>query len=92
MINEIGMVVCTSGPRQLVAGQMNHGDGYGVTVPVRCPGSGQKPVAIWHTHPSGSRRLSGPDIQAGAQHRVPYVCVSNGRRGSTKCYRIQKKR
>jgi proteasome lid subunit RPN8/RPN11 len=89
MKNEIGMIICKSQAGRLSSGPLQQGNRNSVKVPVSCP-SGSKPVALWHTHPSGSLELSEADIRTSLEHRIPYCCVSNGKNGSTRCYRVKR--
>ncbi len=89
MEREIGILICKSHSGKLSARPPAHGDRDSVKVPVNCP-LGADPLALWHTHPSGSLRLSSTDIQTGKDHRIPYICVSNGKQGSTRCYRVRR--
>lgn len=91
MDHEIGFMVCRTNRGGLTRGPTRHGDKSSVTVPVKCP-AGAKPEALWHTHPSGSLRLSPMDIATGRDHKIPHVCVSNGKKGSTRCYRTRRVR
>ena len=89
MDKEIGILICKSKVGRLSAGAPAQGDRDSVKVPVKCP-AGANPLALWHTHPSGSLRLSSTDIQTGKVHQIPYICVSNGKKGSTRCYKIRR--
>ena len=89
MKHEIGLIICKSQSGRLSSGPLQRGDRNSVKVPVRCP-AGSKPVALWHTHPSGSLELSEADIQTSRDHHIPFCCVSNGKKGSTRCYRIKR--
>lgn len=85
--NEIGHVVCRDRRGRLFPGPVREGNSHNVDVPVKCP-KGSQPVALWHTHPSGSLQLSDRDIKTGQQFRLPHVCTSNGKPGTTRCYEI----
>ncbi len=89
MDKEIGILICRTKTGQLVHGPTHHGTEKNVTVRIQCP-SGSTPAALWHTHPGGTMSLSRLDIETGKKHKLPYVCVSNGRRGSTKCFQIKR--
>ena len=90
-MNEIGFLLCKTRRGRVRAGPIMIGDRTSVTIPVRCP-AGSRPEALWHTHPSGTLRLSGQDIKTGEVNGIPHVCVSDGRQGSTVCFRMRRKR
>jgi len=90
-MNEMGFILCRNSRGRVKAGPMQTGDRTSVNVPVRCP-AGYRPEALWHTHPSGSLQLSHQDIATGRQHGIPNVCVSNGRKGTTRCFRVMRRR
>lgn len=90
-MNEIGFILCRTRRGRTRAGPICIGDRTSVNVPVKCP-AGSRPEALWHTHPSGSLTLSGQDIQTGQNHGIPHVCVSDGHKGSTKCYKVTRRR
>ena len=85
MEKERGFTVCRNG--RLKKGPEVKGDASSVAIPIRCP-AGSKPVALMHTHPSGSLGLSSKDIQTMREKGLP-VCVKAG--GKIKCYRPSKK-
>lgn len=51
---------------------------------------GNKPVAVNHTHPSGSIKLSSQDRKTAREKGLAHVCVTV--KGKTKCYRFREKR
>jgi len=89
-MNEIGFLLCKTRRGTVRAGPIQIGDRTSVNVPTGCP-VGSRPVALWHTHPSGALRLSGQDIRAGVDNGIPHVCVSDGRKGSTKCFSMKRR-
>ena len=84
--NEKGFVVC-KGSKGHTKGKTVTGTRNSVTIPMSCP-RGSRPVAIHHTHPGGSLKLSPPDKAMARQFRVP-VCVKA--QGRVKCYRVREK-
>ena len=89
-MREIGFLLCKTSRGKVRAGPIMIGDRTSVSIPVGCP-AGSRPVALWHTHPSGSLRLSGQDIKTGEVNGIPHVCVSDGRKGTTRCFRIKRR-
>jgi len=83
--NEVGFVVCKN--NKYSRGRKVEGTRNSVSIPISCP-AGSKPVALSHTHPSGSLKLSPQDIRTGREKRLP-VCVKA--RGVVKCYRIKRR-
>jgi proteasome lid subunit RPN8/RPN11 len=90
MDKEIGFVLCRDRRGRLSRGVQVTGDRSSVSVPMNCP-RGSKVIGLWHTHPSGSLELSRRDIATGKQFKLSHVCTSNGKPGSTRCYRIPDK-
>lgn len=81
---ERGYTFCKNGkPRK---GLEVTGDAHSVAIPISCP-VGSKPVALVHTHPSGSLQLSPQDIKTMREKGLP-VCVRAGNK--IRCYRPKK--
>jgi len=89
-MKEIGTLVCRKKDGTLVRNGIHKGDQSSVNVSLKCP-PGSRREALWHTHPSGSLQLSSKDIKTGKEHDIPFVCVSNGKKNSTRCYPIRKR-
>lgn len=79
---ERGYTVC-KGNGRYSRGPTSVGTATNVNIRVVCP-RGSRPVALFHTHPTGSPLPSATDMKTGRRLRIPYVCVKQ--RGTTRCY------
>lgn len=87
MEREVGFVVCKTKKGGHIRGKTAVGSHDAVTIPVKCP-PGSKPVAIHHSHPSGSVQPSSQDIKTAREFNLP-VCIRGGRK--IKCYKPRRR-
>lgn len=87
--NEIGFTVCRVPDGSLSHGPIAEGTPMSVNIDIECP-PGDRPEAIFHTHPGGVAFPSPTDIRNTRKVGLRHLCIAVPETGELNCYKLKR--